>query len=167
MHALVGAALVLFSPAAKAAVEVWDFSFFGAVDSGFGQLTTDDSLSPNFLITGITGFYDSNPITALIGPGGYLGNDNILFSGFPKLDFAGFSFSTASNNVNVYFNTNEGFGLAGNTYAIGFPGGPDEAISFSISAVPEPATWALMLIGFAGIGFFAFHRAKKTATLTA
>ena len=28
-------------------------------------------------------------------------------------------------------------------------------------AVPEPSTWALMLIGFAGIGYMAFRRAKK------
>jgi len=30
-------------------------------------------------------------------------------------------------------------------------------------AVPEPSTWALMLIGFAGLGFVAHRRAKKRA----
>lgn len=29
------------------------------------------------------------------------------------------------------------------------------------SAVPEPSTWAMMLIGFAGIGFTAFRRSRK------
>ena len=28
------------------------------------------------------------------------------------------------------------------------------------SGVPEPSTWAMMLIGFAGLGYAAFHRRK-------
>jgi hypothetical protein len=32
-------------------------------------------------------------------------------------------------------------------------------------AVPEPSTWAMMLLGFAGIGFMAYRR--KSATLMA
>ena len=32
-----------------------------------------------------------------------------------------------------------------------------------ISAVPEPATWALMILGFAGIGFTAYRRKNQTA----
>ena len=34
------------------------------------------------------------------------------------------------------------------------------------SAIPEPSTWAMMLAGFAGLGFLGFRRARK-ATLTA
>jgi len=37
----------------------------------------------------------------------------------------------------------------------------------STSAVPEPATWAMMLIGFAGIGFVAYRRTKKSAAALA
>jgi PEP-CTERM motif len=33
-------------------------------------------------------------------------------------------------------------------------------------AVPEPSTWAMMLIGFAGLGFVAYRRQKKTAFTT-
>ena len=29
------------------------------------------------------------------------------------------------------------------------------------AAVPEPSTWAMMLIGFAGVGYLAFRKAKK------
>jgi len=28
-------------------------------------------------------------------------------------------------------------------------------------AVPEPSTWAMMLLGFAGIGFMAYRRKSK------
>jgi PEP-CTERM motif len=34
-----------------------------------------------------------------------------------------------------------------------------------ISAVPEPSTWAMMILGFAGIGFMAYRRKSKPAAL--
>lgn len=37
----------------------------------------------------------------------------------------------------------------------------------NVSAVPEASTWAMMLIGFAGIGFIAYRRTKKMALATA
>ena len=35
------------------------------------------------------------------------------------------------------------------------------------AAVPEPSTWAMMLIGFAGIGFAAYRQKNKSAAITA
>jgi hypothetical protein len=35
------------------------------------------------------------------------------------------------------------------------------------SAVPEPSTWAMMILGFAGIGFMAYRRKSKPALLAA
>ena len=31
------------------------------------------------------------------------------------------------------------------------------------SAVPEPSTWAMMILGFAGVGFMAYRRRNNTA----
>ena len=31
----------------------------------------------------------------------------------------------------------------------------------SVGPVPEPSTWAMMLLGFAGVGFMAYRRARK------
>jgi hypothetical protein len=31
--------------------------------------------------------------------------------------------------------------------------------------VPEPSTWAMMLLGFAGVGFFAYRRKSTTALM--
>jgi hypothetical protein len=39
--------------------------------------------------------------------------------------------------------------------------------SFSTSAVPEPSTWAMMILGFAGVGFMAYRRKSKPALLAA
>jgi hypothetical protein len=36
------------------------------------------------------------------------------------------------------------------------------AFSLTGSAVPEPSTWAMMLLGFAGLGFAGHRRAKTT-----
>jgi hypothetical protein len=35
-----------------------------------------------------------------------------------------------------------------------------------IAAVPEASTWAMMILGFAGVGFMAYRR-RQTAALTA
>jgi hypothetical protein len=37
-----------------------------------------------------------------------------------------------------------------------------DSVSVS-SAVPEPSTWAMMILGFAGIGFAAYRQAKKNS----
>jgi hypothetical protein len=34
-------------------------------------------------------------------------------------------------------------------------------------AVPEPSTWAMMLIGFAGVGFIAYRRKSRPALMAA
>ncbi|ANV99245.1 PEPxxWA-CTERM sorting domain-containing protein [Bradyrhizobium icense] len=35
------------------------------------------------------------------------------------------------------------------------------------AAVPEPSTWAMMLLGFAGVGFIAYRRKSKPASVAA
>jgi hypothetical protein len=36
-----------------------------------------------------------------------------------------------------------------------------------VAAVPEPATWAMMILGFAGVGFIAYRRTSKPALMAA
>jgi hypothetical protein len=40
-------------------------------------------------------------------------------------------------------------------------------IGNSVDAVPEPSTWAMMILGFAGLGFMAYRRKSKPALLAA
>ena len=37
-------------------------------------------------------------------------------------------------------------------------------INVTVSAVPEPSTWAMMVLGFAGVGFLAYRRKNKATT---
>ena len=37
----------------------------------------------------------------------------------------------------------------------------------TVASVPEPSTWAMMLLGFAGIGFMAYRRKSKPALMVA
>src|ERR1700683_353998 len=47
---------------------------------------------------------------------------------------------------------------------IGMPGGDP---SGGASAVPEPSTWAMMVIGFGGLGFLGWRGSRKTAARSA
>jgi hypothetical protein len=42
-----------------------------------------------------------------------------------------------------------------------------DAQTGGVSAVPEPSTWAMLLLGFAGIGFMAYRRKNRPALLAA
>jgi hypothetical protein len=42
-----------------------------------------------------------------------------------------------------------------------------DAVSVSVGSVPEPSTWAMMILGFAGIGFMAYRRKAKPALMAA
>jgi hypothetical protein len=38
---------------------------------------------------------------------------------------------------------------------------------FSLAAVPEPATWAMMLAGFAGLGLAGYRGARRSRSVLA
>lgn len=40
-------------------------------------------------------------------------------------------------------------------------------VTMNVVAVPEPATWAMMVLGFAGISFITYRRRNQTSALTA
>ena len=40
-------------------------------------------------------------------------------------------------------------------------------VSIQVNAVPEPSTWAMLILGFAGIGFIAYRRKSRPAALAA
>jgi hypothetical protein len=70
----------------------------------------------------------------------------------------GFSAFTGSGNL-IYRFADAGSGpTTGNGY--NHLSGADVGVALS-SAVPEPSTWAMLLLGFAGVGFMAFRRKRS------
>jgi hypothetical protein len=54
------------------------------------------------------------------------------------------------------------FNLDLNATAGGFSSGPITLLTGpTITPVPEPSTWAMMIIGFCGLGFMAYRRKKQ------
>jgi uncharacterized protein (TIGR03118 family) len=45
--------------------------------------------------------------------------------------------------------------------------GENNGLFGSISAIPEPSTWAMLILGFAGVGFMAYRRKSKPALMAA
>jgi hypothetical protein len=66
------------------------------------------------------------------------------------------SFLAPSGATRLYLGVVDGFGWYNN------PGVIDVTISGATS-VPEPSTWAMMLLGFAGLGFAGYRRMRNAA----
>jgi hypothetical protein len=51
----------------------------------------------------------------------------------------------------------------------GYEGGTvwNETAFEAVSAVPEPSTWAMMILGFAGVGFMTYRRRNQAAARAA
>jgi hypothetical protein len=166
--------LRLVRPTAHA--DICDWSYTGVGISGSGTFTAAFLNSNNggtFQVTHMTGTADGMAIVEVLPLGGYSSNDNLLFpNASAELDFAGLAFTVTDGQAfNLYFDTNStgqfncgqvGYCLLG-PGSVGTEGSTDAtaAITFAASAVPEPSTWAMMILGFLGLGWIA-HRKKST-----
>jgi hypothetical protein len=43
----------------------------------------------------------------------------------------------------------------------------DSGAEIAGTAVPEPSSWAMMLVGFAGLGFAGYRASRRSAPLVA
>ncbi len=77
----------------------------------------------------------------------------------------GYASGTSLSGTDTFDNTTiSALGLTPGTYTYDFGSGPfADSVVVNIAAVPEPATWALMLLGFAGIGAMAYRRRNQMA----
>ena len=111
--------------------------------------------------------------TTILGTSTYAGADNLLYVNAPFVDFAGISLALLDSNYLNLFYSNGTYEISGtrDEYSINNPcgcvGETDYAAALNVAAVPEPATWAMMLIGFSGIGFAMRRRQQATLTRVA
>jgi hypothetical protein len=138
---------------------------FGTPGSGSGTFTVTTGAKGD-IITAMTGEIGGDAVTLL--PTGTGGSDNLLFpigTSFKRgisvvdLDTDGISVSTTLGDYHIFGD--------GSPFSIGtvsrndiFETGPGGfgVGTLAVSAVPEPSTWAMMILGFCGLGFVAYRR---------
>jgi hypothetical protein len=159
----VSAVLALLS-VVPANADVFLFSFTSSLDSGNGTFTTGNSTSP-YTLTSINGSVDGVAIAGLDFSGWATG-DQLYFATTPHFTVPGIVFSDV--NGELYNLTSFPDGTDRITNNVVDPGGfgdptPVALTSLVVTAVPEPSTWAMMILGFFGIGFVAHRRKSKPA----
>ena len=158
------AALVAAVPA-SAAQYIFSFTtstpLFGPTASGSGTFTTSDTAitvagQTAYQILSIAGQVNG---LAIVAPTGNYGN--YFTTGPSFLDGTGSSFTVAGGGRVDFFNQSSNGLYRVNTFS---PGSSNfvSASSSAVAAVPEPATWAMMLLGFAAVGF-ALRRRRSSA----
>jgi hypothetical protein len=151
--------VAVFSTSAYA--DSFTFSYTGSGITASGILQTDSLVSGSYLITGLTGTRNGSAMT-LLAPNAFAANDNLIFQSEPRLDFAGFSYVAGGTNYNVYYNTPPCCNGAVDYYETTVSGNLGQQIRFSMSAVPEASSLALLASGLGLIGFVGVMRFRKT-----
>jgi PEP-CTERM motif len=182
--ALVGAiactsVLFALSPRDASASIITDNWSFNGTNTGSGSFTYDDTSG---LVSSFTGSYNGNALTFWDAstPPVQVSGSNLVYHSVPNTNGADYIFddlfpftvggllvSTGSGAGQRFYDISLDFAGATNVdfFSINPDGSylPDNG-TFAVAAVPEPSTWAMMLLGFAGLGFMAYRRKNnKTA----
>ena len=158
-----------------ASAEVFDWSLTGPAP-GLGGVPFPGSGTIIASPTASTGVFDIDTITGVVngseitGTSTFQGAENEVFTnGFAFVGLSGISFeTTAGQSVNIFSFFGQGTPPTGNAYGelTSSPGGFGVG-TFTLTAVPEASTWAMMLIGFAGLGIAGYRATRKGADATA
>jgi hypothetical protein len=150
---------------ASATVETFDWALTGLSPSlgyaplqGGGTLTATSNGDGSWTVDAVTGEVGGLTIAGVTN---FFLSDNLVYpAGLTQISTGGFAFVTDSGvDVDIFSFFAQGSVPSGNAYgeetSIGFGVG-----TFSMSPVPEPSTWAMMTLGFAGLGFLGYREMK-------
>ncbi|MEO5494520.1 MAG: PEPxxWA-CTERM sorting domain-containing protein [Sphingomonas sp.] len=167
--ALAAGTMALAGPA-SAADYIINFStnqvLFGGNQTGSATVTTSNTLTTSplgilgYAITGITGMLNGSAINGLSG---FQGSDNFYYTSGSFVDGSGLGFTTAGGtSASLYFaSAAQRYQL---TTTSPFSSGYVTATSrAAVAPVPEPAVWAMLLIGFGGVGAALRRRTMPVA----
>jgi hypothetical protein len=184
LFALVCVALMSFGAASSvSALQVYDFSFQSVVGTppnqfifGSGELTTTSggsvsSISGNVFDAAYIPNLSTFPVFTITGLSPYASADNIIYGNAGFVSYAGLSFTTSGvgGSYNVF---NKGTGSAPDWAILDSTFSPQgdvgaapgtRGIVFSVTAVPEPETYAMMLAGLGLMAAIARRRKQKNS----
>ena len=131
----------------------WSFPTAILITSDESALDIASNLITNFLLKVGNGFDVS---------GGQIVGADALLNFFDPVggDFQ-FRFDSISDGTPTHLNLLFWNGGGGPIVGTGNQGGFAGTTYTAVAAVPEPSTWAMVLFGFAGIGFMAYRRSRK------
>lgn len=164
LAAMVGASAIATSAqAAQYLVTFTSVPFEGTTPHAFsGTLTTTDVADANgyYQVTSIDGTRNGEAVT-LLAPGS---NDNLFRPDTDYVTENGIGFTTASGFGYVY--SYDGFYLedseAGYNFVDSFTAAPVPAATPVAAAVPEPATWGMMILGMGMMGGVLRRRVRAS-----
>jgi hypothetical protein len=170
----------------------YDWTISGSGYTGSGVLTTGlygynnpwpcaTCVTVGYNITSFTGTLNGASVSLIPtedtpeypGPGetsnpsvGFAGNDNLIYTQAPYLDWGDIGFSANGVLYNVFngnYTGNPGDWLpATNNDPYGIYSNP---VTFTLSAVPEPAAWSMMIFGLLGLGGLLRAEARRRRAL--
>jgi hypothetical protein len=170
--AIVGLFAVAGMESAHAKVSTFDWTLTGPSPSlggvpfpGSGTITATEATGGAWDLDTITGEVGGSAIT---GKTTFFGSDNLVFpAGTTFVDTSCIAFTTAAGqSVNIFSFFPIGTPPSGNAYGQfatnGFGVG-----TFTLTAVPEPSTWAMMVLGFAVLAFAGYRTSRTVASIAA
>ena len=167
LKALIGASIFCMASQAQAAVAVCsvnDITPAAQACTGFfeGNLINDAHIAEQTAALASLGLvWDGTIIQKLEG---LAGNHTIDFSALlTGISYIGLHFGNGTGgpgNGTAFYRIDAGAGL--DTFLLNYNASSDAALYSTVPGVPEPGTWAMMLLGFGAAGF-VLRRRKRPA----
>jgi hypothetical protein len=133
----------------------WSGVDMAGIDAGTGSMTFSFSTP----VSAVGGFINYSPGTSPFFP------TIAVYYNSTLLEFDSLSFSTGGGtNTGFFYGFSESTPITSFVLSGDFIGLTN--LTFA-SPVPEPSTWAMMILGFAGIGFMAYRRKSKPVLMAA
>jgi hypothetical protein len=172
---MIAGLLPLAAACAPASAKVFDWSLTGT-SPDLGGVSFPGSGTITATLTSSPGVWDIDTITgtvngsAITGTSTFQGADNELFTnGFAFVSTVGVSFETAAGqSINIFSFDGQMTPPTGNAYGELTSNPSAFGVGhFTLTAAPEASTWAMMVIGFAGLGMAGYRASRKHVSATA